>query len=174
MGRQRLNPSAFGRIVLGPALLLGATLAAASDASEDTVREALVQLSPGGPSGSTPARTTSPWSWEWTWVDTTLELTYASVQFIDWMQTRYFLQNPVQRVGPYTVIHREGNPILGPNPSRAELAVWNIAALAAHAAIARALPNPLRRIWQVAWIGIEGGVVAHNASVYGGFHLDLP
>ena len=78
----------------------------------------------------------------------------------DWSQTRQ-----AARSGRYV----ELNPVLGPHPSAAEINEFFIGSAIVNAAIARMLPPPWRRAWQVGTIGLELVVVRQNASV--GLHV---
>jgi hypothetical protein len=95
---------------------------------------------------------------EWTRADTAFEVTYAVLHVADWRQTVDLVRNHPDR--------HETNPILGSHPSQAKVDGYFLAALGGHVLVARVLPMPYRRLWQCAWIGIEGTYVRRN-HVYG-------
>jgi hypothetical protein len=101
---------------------------------------------------------------DWTWHDTALEVTYAAVQTVDWMQTRAFLAQG----------RLETNPILGSRPTRAQLLAYNLVTLTLHAAVSYALPRPYREIWQVVSIGVEAWQVGSNVRTQGTLLIALP
>jgi hypothetical protein len=100
----------------------------------------------------------------WTTTNTALELSLASGLLVDTMQTIHFLRQGEE----------EMNPILGRRPSVRALLVYDVVALGLHAAVAYALPEPYRTMWQCVWVGAELGQVGSNAGVHGGLHVTLP
>jgi hypothetical protein len=101
---------------------------------------------------------------EWTRTDTVLELGLVALSVTDFGQTSWFLSN---RPHAY-----ETNPLLGRHPSRARVATFGALGLASHLAVARLLPQPYRRLWQLAGIGVEVDAVTSNAMTFG-FHLSF-
>ena len=89
---------------------------------------------------------------DWTASDTAAEVAFVAVLALDMAQT-------ATDIGPGC---RETNPILGQCPTRSEVLAYGVASAAMHLAVARALPRPYRRIWQVVWVGVEAGYVTHN------------
>jgi hypothetical protein len=104
-------------------------------------------------------------------MDTTFEVTFGVSLAIDSMQTYHFLRNaePGERRP-----REEGNPILGARPSTAKLLAYELTAMTAHVVIARLLPRPYRRLWQVVWIGVEVYTIGRNCQTSGGFEVALP
>jgi hypothetical protein len=96
------------------------------------------------------------WSFgkDWTAGDTALEATFFAVTIMDWKQTREIHDHH----GMY-----EENRYLGRNPDADKINSYFPVMMAAHAAIAAALPaGKLRTTWQALWIGIEVETVHHN------------
>jgi hypothetical protein len=99
---------------------------------------------------------------DWTVADTAHEIAFASIAAVDYAQTAAFLSD---------ARFREDNPLLGAHPGRTKLRLMVGTGVLAHAVMARTLPQPWRRYWQVILIGIEAGVVSSNASMVGGIRL---
>ena len=107
------------------------------------------------------------WIWINTTTDTVFESTFLAVLAVDWSQTRYIAGKPS--------IFYATNGFLGQHPTDFDVNGYTAIAAISHVAIALLLPTKLdvpvvgtinpRRWWQVVWIGIEGGYVAHNASM---------
>lgn len=95
----------------------------------------------------------NPWRQE----DTLRQTAFVGITTIDWMQTRQIADNPNK--------FYETNPILGRHPSKNEINLYFAGSVLAHTAIAAALPHGWRDWWQSLAIGLETGVVAHNASI---------
>ncbi len=100
---------------------------------------------------------------EWTSTDTAFQLTVASLQIVDVMQTHWGIDNGF----------RESNPFLGPHPSHARLNLMVGGAIIGHALVAWLLPQPWRRSWQVVGIIAEVGAVSNNVTYTGGIKLSL-
>lgn len=100
---------------------------------------------------------------EWTRTDTAFELGLVALSATDFGQTSWFLSH---RPRAY-----ETNPLLGRHPSRAQVATFGAVALASHLGIARLLPQPYRRFWQLLGIGIEIDAVGSNVRTFG-FHVE--
>jgi hypothetical protein len=100
----------------------------------------------------------------WTTTNTVLELSLVTATLVDTMQTVHFLRQG----------EKEMNPILGPRPSIGKLLGYDVAALGLHAAVAYALPEPYRTVWQGVWVGAEIGQLGSNARAHAGFHVTLP
>lgn len=103
---------------------------------------------------------------DWTTTDTALQVTYSVLHVMDWLQTRQIAANPDR--------WHETNPILGEHPSKGKVDAYFATTLIAHTAISYLLPKevdalgykvPARNIWQMVWIGVEAGYVAHNYSL---------
>ena len=104
---------------------------------------------------------------KWTSQDTIWEVTTLAVKTLDWSQTRYIAANKER--------YYEVNPLIGQHPSDSEVNRYFIVTSIGHMAVAGLLPtkatlpivgtvNP-RRLWQYIFIGISGGLVAHNANI---------
>jgi hypothetical protein len=100
----------------------------------------------------------------WTRTDTAFELGLVALSITDFGQTSWFLSH---RPRAY-----ETNPLLGRHPSRSRVAAFGAVALGSHAVVARLLPQPYRRLWQLAGIGVEVDAVTSNAMTFG-FHLSF-
>ncbi|MEK7593512.1 MAG: hypothetical protein AAB464_02245 [Patescibacteria group bacterium] len=97
------------------------------------------------------------WGKDWTNKDTAREVVYSALHIADWGQTRYIAKNPQK--------FYERNPLLGKHPSVGKVDTYFFGGLVAHAAISYILPPKYRWVWQYVGIGMEGGAVAHNASI---------
>lgn len=97
-----------------------------------------------------PAWAADPWSNR----DVALQLAYTSLHVIDWGQTRYIAQNPLN--------HSEVNKILGEHPSPERVDVYFAGTLIAHVLVTHFLPAKYRPWWQLATISMEGYCVNHN------------
>lgn len=93
----------------------------------------------------------------WTKTDSLYQISYSLLHVMDWGQTLEISRNPDR--------WEETNPILGEHPSTGSVNTYFATTLLAHAAISYLLPGEYRRIWQVLWIGIEGGTVVRNYSI---------
>jgi hypothetical protein len=100
----------------------------------------------------------------WTRIDTALELGLVGLSVTDFAQTSWFLS--------HRPLAYETNPLLGRHPSRARIATFGAVALSSHAIVARLLPQPYRRLWQLAAIGMEVDAVTSNAMTFG-VHLSF-
>jgi hypothetical protein len=93
----------------------------------------------------------------WSREDTYRQTGFIALSGIDWMQTRKIANNPDE--------YHENNPILGSHPSTGKVDAYFAASIAAHTAIAMALPPEYRKWFQYVSIGVEAGVVASNFSI---------
>lgn len=100
---------------------------------------------------------------EWTAKDTVIEAAGATLHLLDLSQTLRISADPR---------FVEHNPILGQRPAASAVTTYFVGTLLLHAAVARVLPQPYRTMWQLAWIGVEGGCVANN--VRAGIQFRLP
>jgi len=108
----------------------------------------------------------------WMWKDTAYQSVAVGLKIVDWGQTLHIAKNPGD--------HYEMNPLLSRNPSEADVNTYFAAGIIVETLVALALPpkakvlgydiNP-RRIWQMGWIGVNGGCVLYNASV--GIRIDF-
>lgn len=108
---------------------------------------------------------------DWTKTDTAWQLTYTALHVADWGQTLHIREcdreSTVFNGQTYYkggCDHSEGNPILGEYPSRGEVNTYFMTTLILHTAIAYYLPPKYRRVWQIAWIGVEANMVSHNIN----------
>ena len=109
---------------------------------------------------------------DWTKADTAWQLTYVAFHVADWGQTLHIRECDRGESAVYNgqtyykdgCNHEEGNPILGSYPSRGEVNTYFATTLILHTAIAYYLPPKYRRVWQIAWIGIEANMVSHNIN----------
>jgi len=88
----------------------------------------------------------------WGRADTAWEAAFFAVHAADWGTTLDIQCEEYQ----------ENNPLLSKCPSRGEVNRYFAFTGAAHAAVAYALPNPYRRIWQVSWIAVQVDQYASN------------
>lgn len=93
----------------------------------------------------------------WTQEDTKYQTAFIMTALVDWGQTLYIARNPDE--------YEENNRILGSHPSRDKVNMYFPIAIGLHTAVAVALPKDYRRVWQLIWIGIETGMIVHNASI---------
>jgi len=109
----------------------------------------------------------------WTKADTVLEVSGAALHVMDWSQTLDIARAQVRPPGANFTRPRfaEANPILGDRPSASAISTYFAGTLLAHAAIAYVLPHPYRTVWQMLWLGVEGGSVANNLHAGVGFQL---
>jgi hypothetical protein len=86
---------------------------------------------------------------EWTATDTMAEVGCVGLLVIDWSQSldRRF---------------RESNSLLPAEPNRTAVTTYFLVVISTQLLVARLLPNPWRRIFQVVVIGVEAHSVAHN------------
>jgi hypothetical protein len=99
---------------------------------------------------------------EWTATDTAFEAGVVALVATDVAQTRWFLSHRPKAF--------ETNPLLGRHPSDAKLLAFSAVGVASHALVSLALPQPYRRLWQLAGAGLEIDAVASNARTFG-FHV---
>ncbi|GEJ56242.1 hypothetical protein [Anaeromyxobacter diazotrophicus] len=99
----------------------------------------------------------------WTVKDTVIEAAGATLHLLDMSQTLRISADPR---------YVENNPILGRRPAAATVTGYFVGTLLLHVTVARLLPQPYRTMWQLAWIGVEGGCVANN--VRAGIQFRLP
>ena len=92
---------------------------------------------------------------KWTTKDTILEASFIVLNGCDWRQTNDIVSR--QDEGYY-----EHNRFLGDHPSHRQVHTWFMLTTIAHVVVAYKLPQYYRRVWQVAWIGIEADMVNHN------------
>ena len=95
---------------------------------------------------------------EWTEKNTNLELTYAAVTAIDWMQTRKISASTNESL-------YETNSILGRHPTRGRVDGYFVSMLLAHYGVARILPQWARTSGQIMTIGVEFSYVAKNYQI---------
>lgn len=103
---------------------------------------------------------------QWTKTDTLLEVGFLAVEAIDWSQT--------VQMAEFSEAHRsitDVNPILGPHSTPWGVTGYFATTTALHAGVAYLLPKPMRAVWQMAWIGLEAGTVAHNIQWHVGMAL---
>ena len=93
----------------------------------------------------------------WTQEDTKYQTAFIMTALVDWGQTLYISSNPDE--------YEENNMILGSHPSRDKVNMYFPIAIGLHTAVAVVLPKDYRRVWQLIWIGIETGMIVHNASI---------
>jgi hypothetical protein len=93
----------------------------------------------------------------WSTADTYRQAGFLALTGIDWAQTRKIAKNQDD--------YHEHNPILGSHPSTEKVDIYFPACIAAHTAVAAALPPEYRKWWQYVFIGVEAGVVASNLSI---------
>ena len=103
------------------------------------------------------AANASELDWKWTKTDTALQVTWTAMHLLDWSQTRKIAIEPNR--------YYEQNPILGKHPSVGEVDLYMGASTMVNLAIARALPNPYRRYFQMLSIGVTGACVTMNFNI---------
>ncbi len=96
-------------------------------------------------------------SWEWTKEDTQRQLAFTAAQLLDWKQTRHTVNNPCNFV--------EQNPFLGPHPTRSAVNNYFLITTFGNYFIARALPNPYRKYFQMYCIFEEINCTGNNINI---------
>ena len=81
----------------------------------------------------------------------------ATTIILDWRQTRNIVDNPNK--------FYEINPMLSKYPHKDKIDAYFLGSLIGNTVIARLLPNPYRRIWQIITIGYESGFIIHNVRL---------
>jgi hypothetical protein len=99
---------------------------------------------------------------EWKPVETWLEVSYAALHLVDWSQTLWFIERPMDTRRPPPVWDGERNPVLGRHPRRSTVNIYMAGTLALHTAVSLALPRPYRSVWQCLTVGVEASVVGSN------------
>jgi len=95
--------------------------------------------------------------WKWTKTDTAIQATWTAMHVIDWSQTRKIAKEPYR--------YYELNPILGKHPSVGEVDLYMGASTLVNFAVARVLPKPYRRYFQMLSIGVTGACVTMNFNI---------
>lgn len=95
---------------------------------------------------------------DWDTQDTILQTAFIGTLSIDAWQTYTFLYTGDYRERGF----QEGNPIFGNHPSKQKFFFLNGIWIIFHTTIAYLLPNPIRNIWQIVWIGDEIFCIYHN------------
>jgi len=100
---------------------------------------------------------------KWTMQDNILQGSLITLNYIDTLQTFYFLSKG----------KKESNPILGIKPSRKRIYLYDFITMSLHASIAYALPKKynLRTIWQSIYIGVVSKTIYSNCLIRSGFHI---
>ena len=93
----------------------------------------------------------------WDSKDTYMQGAVIGALLIDMAQTITIADNPDK--------YYERNPLLGEHPSKEKVVGYFMGGIVTHTAIAMALPQDYRRIWQCVWIGIEGAVIYNNYNI---------
>ena len=88
---------------------------------------------------------------------TQLHTTSNALIVADWAQTRYIAANPQQ--------FHELSPLLGSHPSVGAVNRHFVGSLLVNNAIYYVLPENGKRNWSLIVTGVEGTLVAHNASI---------
>lgn len=112
---------------------------------------ALVVLAVAAPAAADP----------WTDGDTFVEAGVAVTLAADYLQTRQICAHARTHPGDWRI---ESNPMMGPTCNRMPAEIYFPLALAAHVVIGRALPTPLRRVWQGVTIAFQINAIERNAS----------
>jgi hypothetical protein len=90
---------------------------------------------------------------EWTSVDTAVQAAVTLTLAVDYLQTRAIIDDGI-----------EANPVMGNRGERLPAEVYFPVVAVAHAGLARLLPQPYRRMSQVALIGLQSYIVHRNLS----------
>jgi hypothetical protein len=98
-------------------------------------------------------------STRWTASDSASQAVVLAALGADYMQTRQIVANAQRNGG-----HLESNPVMGERGERVPVPVYFAGVAVASTAVARALPQPWRRISQVALLAVQVKAVAHNMS----------
>jgi len=100
---------------------------------------------------------------KWTTGDKALELTYLTLQALDYGQTRHIAHNPDR--------FYETNTILGRHPSEGRVNTLFAITAIAHPVITHVLPQKYRKYFQLITIGYSASNVYHNYRI--GIDLDF-
>ena len=100
---------------------------------------------------------------QWTASDYGLVGASVAVSLADWSTTAWALRHD-----GWT----EGNPLLGPHPSRGRLAITNLAFLAAYGIAETKLSRRAARV--LAWLDLVTGVITVSHSLLLGAHFAMP
>jgi len=93
---------------------------------------------------------------KWTRADAAVELTVFAALAVDYWQTRRIIDDPIKPS------HRESNPVMGHGGDRVPPEIYFPAAALVHGAAAILLPQPYRRIAQIATLGVQARSIGIN------------
>jgi len=98
--------------------------------------------------------------WKWTKMDTVFQAASIVSIAADWNQTRQIAKNP-------TLYYEDGvaEAFLGRHPSVSGVNWYFAGSMILNTAIARTLPNPYRRMFQIGTIGYEAYWINHNYGI---------
>jgi len=105
------------------------------------------------------------WGKNWTREDTYRQAAYTTLLAVDCAQTRYIISHPESGF-------HEGNPWIGPHPSKGKLNNICAATGLGHFAVSYLLPSKFRNTWQWAAIIIESVTIYGNYAAIG-WHLEF-
>lgn len=135
-------------------------------------------------------------AYEWSKQDIAMQAIFTGVQFADWSQTRWMAKHPISSGDTETYIDKDGNcanrsgttinseinPILGKHPHKDKVDIYFATSAIVSAVVSHYLPDVVkacggsdraaklsRNVWQSLGIVVEGGFVAHNIKVQGGW-----
>ena len=94
---------------------------------------------------------------DWSNGDTNRQLAFTGVLMLDWAQTRYIANNPIE--------FQEDNKILGRHPTISRVNGYFASAALIHWGISYALPPSARKVWQNISIAVEAGKVGRNFEI---------
>lgn len=94
---------------------------------------------------------------DWSKNDTNRQLAFTGVLILDWAQTRYIANNPVE--------FEEKNTVIGKHPTLGRVNGYFASAALIHWGISYALPPGARKVWQNVSIAVEAGQVGRNIQL---------
>lgn len=103
---------------------------------------------------------------EWTGTDSAVQVAVYLSLGLDYLQTRQIIG-----VARADGRHQESNPIMGHKGQRVPAEVYFLTCAALHTGVAYNLPQPYRRLSQVALVAFQGWVIEGNLSAGYGFEF---
>jgi hypothetical protein len=97
----------------------------------------------------------------WTAADSASQAVVVTSLTLDYLQTRQIIDNARNRP---EMGHLERNPIMGERGERVPVPIYFAGVAIAHTGLARALPQPWRRISQVALVAVQIKAIGTNMS----------
>lgn len=93
---------------------------------------------------------------DWTTGDTVRQVTYLTIQAMDWNQTRHIAKHP-ETYSEVTI-----DSIIGKHPSTKNVDAWMLSTMILHTGLVYILPSSTRKVFQYTSIVMKGDAVAKN------------